>query len=315
MHSGNLDLRGLWVPIVTPFGPDGGIDEASLRQLGTRLLEDGAVGLVALGTTGEPATLAAAERRVVVEVCGASVQAVNRSLIVGAGTNSTDATIDEIKMLSAAANVDAALVVVPYYTRPTEAAVVEHFQIVAEASPVPVVVYNVPYRTGRALGADAILDLAAHPNIVGLKQAVGCLDRDTLEILRHRVNPSVDRGFAVLAGDDAFIAPSVLMGATGAIAAAANLCTSTFASMVEAAFANDVDRASALAEALLPIVDAGFAEPSPAVWKGAMHRLGELPSDTLRRPMTSASDISVSRLIRCVETLQSPAGKLLAEAE
>ena len=201
------DLGGLWIPIVTPFAVDGSIDEASLSRLGRRLLHDGVAGLVALGTTGEPATLSLAERKQVVSLCAVNCAVAGRPLMVGAGTNSTGATIQEIKDLSSAGDVDAALIVVPYYSQPSTLAIVEHFELVADASPVPIVVYNVPYRTGRGLGAGEILRLAEHQNIIGLKQAVGCLDRDTLEVLRQR-----PPDFAVLAGDDAFIAPDALDG-------------------------------------------------------------------------------------------------------
>jgi len=287
-----FDLEGVWVPIVTPFAASGAVDGATLAHLGERLLNDGAKGLVALGTTGEPATLSAEERSHVVEICSATCRAAGRALIVGAGTNSTQGTIDEITMLNAAADIDAALVVVPYYTRPSERAIVEHFGLVADASPIPIIMYNVPYRTGRELNAASIIELATHDNIVGLKQSVGCIDRDTLEVLRHRLDD-----FAVLAGDDAFIVPTVLMGAKGAIAAAAHLCTPLFVEMVEAALACNVHRASRLAELLLPVVDSGFAEPNPSAWKGALHHTGELPTDHLRRPMTTADANVVEDLI------------------
>ena len=287
-----LDLRGVWVPIITPFDASGAVDGEALARLGDRLLADGATGLVALGTTGEPATLSPEERRHVVKVCSATCRAADRPLIVGAGTNSTQGTIAEITMLSTTTDVDAALVVVPYYTRPSERAIVEHFGLVADASPIPIILYNVPYRTGRDLSAAAIIELAADDNIIGLKQSVGRLDRDTLEILRHRLS-----NFAVLAGDDAFICPTVLMGASGAIAAAAHLCTPLFVEMVQAALAHDVNRARYLAELLLPIVDSGFAEPNPAVWKGALHQVGELRTADLRRPMTNADDTVVAQLV------------------
>ena len=113
---------------------------------------------------------------------------------------------------------------VPYYTRPSEAGIVAHYRAVAAASSLPIVAYNIPYRTGRGLGADALLQLAAIPGVVGVKQAVGALDRDTLAVLRDR-----PAGFHVLAGDDAYIGPLALMGGAGAIAATAHLRTSEFA--------------------------------------------------------------------------------------
>jgi 4-hydroxy-tetrahydrodipicolinate synthase len=294
-----VDLSGLWVPVVTPFDRHGAVDPASLDALVTQVLDAGADGVVALGTTGEPATLDHEERRLVVETCDARCRQADRGLLVGAGTNSTRGTIEEIRHLTAGTSARAALVVVPYYTRPSRAAVVEHFTTVTEASPVPVVVYNVPYRTGCALGAQELRRLSRHPRIVGLKQAVGGLDADTLDVLAQTAAP-----FPVLAGDDAFIAPTVLMGGTGAIAAAAHACTPIFVEMIASARAGDRDRSVALANALLPVIAAGFGEPSPAVWKGFLARRGRIRSDELRRPMRPASSVAVDRLSRAVDVAE-----------
>lgn len=294
----SIDLHGLWVPVVTPFDRHGDVDVVSLEQLTRRVLADGATGLVALGTTGEPATLTADERRLVVEICDRACFDADRRLIVGAGTNSTRGTIGEIEDLTEGTSVAAALVVVPYYTRPSEQAIVEHFVTIADVSPVPIVAYNVPYRTGRALGAPALLEISRHPRIVGLKQAVGALDVDTLELLAHPAD------FQILAGDDALIVPTVLMGGAGAIAAAAHVCTPLFVDMTRSALVGDYVRASELAAALLPVVTLGFSEPNPAVWKGVLARQRQISTDQLRRPMTAASSATVDRIIEVVERLR-----------
>jgi len=294
----SIDLSGLWVPIVTPFDARDEVDIASLEQLARRLLVDGAAGLVALGTTGEPATLTAAERRRVVETCDTVCREARRGLIVGAGTNSTRGTIEEIDHLTAGTCATAALVVVPYYTRPSEQAVVEHFRAVADVSPVPIVAYNVPYRTGRGLGSSALLELGAHPRVAGLKQAVGALDVDTLDLLARPGS-----GFQILAGDDAFIAPTLLMGGTGAIAAAAHVCTPLFVEMTSSALAGDHIRARDLAATLLPIVTIGFSEPNPAVWKGVLARQGLITTNELRRPMMPASGATVDRLLAAIDKI------------
>lgn len=291
-----VDLQGLWVPVVTPLHASGDVDLVALERLAGRLLEDGATGLVALGTTGEPATLTADERRRVVETCDRVCRAADRRLIVGAGSASTRETIDAVEDLTAGTSAVASLVVVPSYTRPSERAVVEHFTIVADASPVPIVVYNVPHRTGRALGAPAVLELSEHPRIVGLKQAVGAIDVDTLEVLARSPND-----FQLLAGDDAFITPTVLMGGAGAIAASSHVCTWLFAEMIACGLAGDRARAIELAAGLLPLVAIGFSEPNPAVWKGILARQGQLATGDLRRPMTPASADTVDRLADAVE--------------
>jgi 4-hydroxy-tetrahydrodipicolinate synthase len=167
---------------------------------------------------------------------------------------------------------------------------------VAAASPVPVVVYNIPIRTGRNLGAAGVLELANTPNIVGMKQAVGALDTDTLEILA-----AAPREFSVLGGDDAFFFPTVLMGGAGAISAAANLCPARFVAMVDCGLAGKVDDGRAHAEALLPVVTTGFAEPNPAVFKGVLHAQGRIPTPDVRLPLVNASRAAVDTALAAVE--------------
>jgi 4-hydroxy-tetrahydrodipicolinate synthase len=297
----SADLRGLWVPVITPFTAADEVDTGSLERLAARLLDDGVTGLVALGTTGEPATLTPAERHRVVEVCAGACARAGRSLVIGLGTNSTRTTLDEVAEWNDRVPHAAALMVtVPYYTMPSEAGIVEHLRRVALASAVPVIVYNVPYRTGRALGAGALLELAHSENVIGVKQAVGALDRDTLAVLAGR-----PAGFHVLCGDDAFIAPTLLLGGSGAIAAAAHLRTDRFRALVTAALAGDAGTAAALSHELLPTIDAGGVEPSPAVWKAALAELGVVAHGDVRSPMTAASPEATAALLA---TIARPAG-------
>lgn len=296
--KGVLDLQGLWVPLVTPFDADDDVDLQALERLASRVLREGARGIVALGTTGEPPTLTADERQAVVDTCRRVCEELQAPLIVGVGTNSTRSTVAGVQALDGAAG---ALIVVPYYTRPTPAAVVEHFRVVASESPVPVVAYNVPYRTARPLSASDILAIAEIPNVAGLKQAVGALDSATLQILR-----SAPPDFAVLAGDDAFIAPTILMGGVGSITASAHVCTDAFAALVEAALKSRVDEARSMAEQLLPVVEAGFSEPNPSVWKAALHDAGEIATPNLRAPMSAASSEALARLKKAIEGVRRP---------
>src|SRR5256714_7641865 len=231
-------LRGVYVPLVTPFGEDGSIDFASLQRLATDSLDAGATGLVALATTGEVTSLTDAERADVVGALSEVSADRGTPLIVGAATNDTATTLARHIALEGVPAVIASLAVVPYYVRPSESAIVAHFEFVAERSPVPLVVYNIPYRTGRGLGAPALLELAAVPAVAGLKQAVGSLDADTLTVL---ANAPAD--FAVLGGDDAFLAPIVPAGGDGAIAASAHLCTDRFVALIDPALARDPARA------------------------------------------------------------------------
>jgi 4-hydroxy-tetrahydrodipicolinate synthase len=286
-----LDLTGLWVPLVTPFLSNGDVDVASLDRLCRHVLANTAAGVVVLGTTGEPATLDAAEQALVIETCSQVCVSLRRPMLVGIGTNATRTTVAAAHALHGVPAVAGALVVVPYYTRPSVFGVVEHFRAVAAASPVPIVAYNVPYRTGVSLGSRAILEIAAIPGVVGLKQSVGLIDADTLEVLR-----SSPPGFQVLAGDDAFILPTLAMGGVGAISAAAHICTPIFANMIEFALAGDVHEARRRAESLLPVVLAGFAEPNPAVFKAALAQQGIIGTSVVRAPLQRASDEATQAL-------------------
>ena len=276
------------MPAVTPFDEAGRVDVACLERLVAGFLDDGAAGIVALGTTGEASALDDAERREVVAACSRVCTDRGAPLIVGAGTNDTRTTIARHEELADVPGVVASLAVVPYYVRPSEPGIVTHFTEVAERSPVPLVLYNVPYRTGRGLGPGALLELAAHPRVVGVKQAVGGVDADTLRLLA-----AAPEDFAVLGGDDAYLLPVVLMGGAGAIAAAAHVRTADFARMIDDGLAGRVAEARARAEALLPVVLALFAEPNPAVIKGVLHAQGRIPTPDVRLPLTPASKPAV----------------------
>jgi 4-hydroxy-tetrahydrodipicolinate synthase len=289
-------LRGLYVPLVTPFAPSGEVALDAVERLANEYLDAGAAGIVALGSTGEASALDTAEKQAVVDVCARVCSSRGAHLVVGAGTNNTAATIAAVEALRGTSSLVAALVVVPYYVRPSEDGIVAHFEAVADASPVPLVLYNIPYRTGRVLSAPNVLRCAAHPNIAGLKQAVGGLDADTLQILA-----GAPRDFAVLCGDDAYIYPTLLMGGAGAIAAASHLCTERFVAMTECGLAGKLDDGRAHAEALLPVVQAGFAEPNPCVFKAALHAQGRIPSPDVRLPLLNASEAALQRAMRAVD--------------
>ena len=293
--AGDLDLRGVWVPLITPFAADGSVDVAAIERLCTELLDSGVTGIVALGTTGEPTALDEAEKHAVVDTCARVCGARNAPLIIGTGTNSTTGTIAATQAVASVPGLVAALVVVPYYVRPSEAGIVEHFKAVAAASPVPLVIYNIPYRTGRGLGSASLLELASTDNIVAVKQSVGAIESETLTVLRN-----APRGFHVLSGEDALLYPLVLMGAHGGITASSHVCTARFVEMVECGLAGKLDDGRAHAEALLPVVQAGFVEPNPAVFKGVLHAQGRIASPALRLPMTAASSASVDACLAAI---------------
>lgn len=281
---------GLLAPVITPFAADGRVDIDTLERLAAELLDAGAAGLVALSTTAEPSALDGPERDAVVAACSRVCADRGADLVVGAGTNDTRTTIERHEALASVPGVVASLAVVPYYVRPSEAGILAHFAAVAARSPVPLITYNIPYRTGRGLGAEALLELAATDNVAGLKQAVGSLDADTLAVLAGK-----PEGFAVLGGDDAFLFPTMLMGGAGAIAASSHLCTERVVAMLDAGAAGDVATGRPHAEALLGLVGALFAEPSPAVIKALLHAEGRIPTPDVRLPLAAATPAALRR--------------------
>jgi 4-hydroxy-tetrahydrodipicolinate synthase len=293
-------FEGVYPALVTPFASDGTVALDAVERLTHESIDAGCAGVVALGTTGEAPALDADEQRAVIDVCARVCHEKGAQLIVGAGTNSTAKTIAAVEALAGTPALAAALIVVPYYVRPSEAGVIAHFEAVAAASPVPLLVYNIPVRTGRNLAAPGVLTLARTPNIVGMKQAVGALDADTLEILA-----GAPREFSVLGGDDAFFFPTVLMGGAGAISAAANLCPGRVAAMIECGLAGKLDDGRAHAEALLPVVQAGFAEPNPSVFKGVLHAQGRIPTANVRLPLVAASSGAIDAALAAVEAAES----------
>jgi 4-hydroxy-tetrahydrodipicolinate synthase len=262
-------------------------------------LDAGATGIVALGTTGESSALTAEEKRSVVDACATVCGERAAQLIVGAGTNNTAATIEAVEALAGIPALTATLIVVPYYVRPSEAGIVAHFKAVADASPVPVVLYNVSFRTGRHLSAAGVIEAAQHPNIIGIKQATG-LELDTLELLRDAPDD-----FAVLGGEDAYLFPLVLMGSAGAICASSHVCTERFVAMIECGLAGKLDDGRAHAEALLPVVNSMFSEPNPAVFKGVLHAQGRIPTPDVRLPLVNASDAAVERALAAIRAASS----------
>lgn len=284
-----MQLSGVHVPLVTPFTPDGEVDAVALDGLAREVLAAGAAGIVALGTTGEPAALEDAERRAVLDVCAAVRRDTGAALVVGAGASGTRRSAAALAGLAAWPEVDAALVPVPAFVRPTEAGVVRHFEELARRSPVPLLAYHVPHRTARPLGAATLRALAAVPGVVGVKHAVAALDADAVTLL---ADPPP--GFAVLAGDDVVAAPLLALGAAGGILASAHLCTARWAAMVDAWRAGDAPHARNLGAPLAPLAAALFAEPNPSVIKAVLHAQGRIATPDVRLPLLPPSPAAIT---------------------
>ncbi len=289
------DFGHMFVPMVTPLTNDGSVAVDEVESLVHRFADAGAAGIVALGTTGEPATLRDDERHVVRTVVARACAERSLHCCVGAGTNDTQRSQVEIAR-AADDGAQSVLVVSPYYTRPSEAGIVAHYRQLAATSPVPIVAYNIPYRTGRGMGANALCQLAQTEGIAAVKQAVGGIDADTQFVLREHYN-----NFVVLCGDDPFVFPMMMLGAGGAISASANVMPEEYVAMVSAARNGDIERARRIHEALLPVAVSLFAEPSPSIIKGVLKRLGVIASDQLRLPMTSATSGAIDAAYAMVE--------------
>ncbi|MFD9124576.1 dihydrodipicolinate synthase family protein [Kitasatospora sp. NPDC059571] len=289
-----MELHGIHVPLVTPFAADGTVAVEALAGLARDALDGGAAGLVALGTTGEPATLSEDERRTVVAAVAEVCRAYGAPLTVGAGGNDTRRAAESLAGLAGTA--DAALVAVPSFVRPGEAGALAHIAHLAERSPVPLVVYHIPYRTAQPLGAAALRELLAMPGVAGIKYAPGALDQDTVELLG-------DGPAGVMAGDDVFLSPLLAMGASGGILASAHLATDRFAELADAWRKGDAERARPLGHRLARLSAAVFAEPNPTLVKAVLHALGRIPTADVRLPLLPAPADRVPPVLAALDAL------------
>ncbi len=278
-------IRGSIPAIVTPMTQDGALDEAALRRMVDWHVEQGSHGIVAVGTTGESPTLDHDEHMRVVEIV---IEQANGRIpvIAGTGSNSTAEAI-ELTKHAAEAGADAALVVVPYYNKPTQAGLYAHFRAVAQAAPdLPILIYNVPGRTVADIANDTIVKLARDvPNIVGIKDATGDLNRPSLLRLE------LGEDFIQLSGEDGTALGFNAHGGRGCISVTANVAPALCAEFQEAMLAGDFARALQLQDRLMPLHKALFVETSPGPVKYACSLLG-LCSPFARLPMVEIADTS-----------------------
>ncbi|MGW7432279.1 4-hydroxy-tetrahydrodipicolinate synthase family protein [Streptomyces sp. NPDC054861] len=283
-------LTGLFVPLVTPFTDDLRLAPDALARLADEALSADARGLVALGTTAEAATLSPEEKRTVVRICADACRAHGAPLIVGVGTNDTAAAVTTLRELARSGDVAAALVPAPPYTRPGEAGTLAHFTALAAHGGLPLVVYDIPYRTAQPLGTGALHAIGRLPQVVGVKYATGVIDAAAMELLGSSIP-----GFAVLGGDDAVISPLLAAGAHGGVLASANVRTADYAELISLWQRDATGPARRLGAELARLSAALFAEPNPTVIKGVLHAQGRIPSPAVRLPLLAASADVVGR--------------------
>lgn len=282
-RPGRPRLRGAFTALVTPFTPDGALDEAAFRRLVRWQILAGIDGLVPCGTTGESPTLSADERErliaATVEVAGERPSRDRVRVIAGTGSNDTAATIRATRR-AAELGADAALVVAPYYNRPDGRMLEAHFRAIADEGDLPIIVYNVPSRTASNVDADTFLRLADHPRVIAVKEASGNLDQ-IARICRDR-----PRDVAVLAGDDAWTIAVLAMGGDGVVSVASNEIPGELVALCAAARAGDWDAARRTHERWLPLFQGNFrGGPNPVPAKAALQLMGLLESDMVRAPL------------------------------
>lgn len=279
--------------MVTPFTSGGGLDTDGARRLATHLVDHGTRTVLVNGTTGESPTLSAEE---VAELIGAVRDAVGgrAQVMVGTGTNDTRRTVAATERATAL-GADGILVVTPYYNRPEQRGLVEHFRAAAAATDLPVVVYDVPARTAREIELATLVELSEVANIVGVKDAAGKPAKTAETVARTAGAPG---GFEVYCGDDALNLPMLAVGAVGLVSVSAHLVGDQLARMVDV-FAKDPAEAQEIHNSLMPVHRALFIESSPMPLKGTLNRLG-LPAGPPRLPLVEAREATVDAVIEAL---------------
>ena len=274
-------FKGTGIALITPFKQDQSVDTESLIRIVNHVIDNGADFLVALGTTSEAPTLNAEEKKLVVDTI-LKTNANRLPVLLGMGGNNTQAVVEAVKAQDFT-GIQGILSVVPYYNKPNQRGMRAHFEAIADASPVPVVVYNVPGRVGVNLQAATCVELAQHPNIIAVKEASGNLQQ-IMEILRDKPTD-----FDVLSGDDGITQPLMALGATGVISVAANAYTNPFSRMMNAMNEGRTEEALGLHYAMLRMNQLIFADGNPAGIKCLMSHIG-LCDNILRLPLVTVNE-------------------------
>jgi 4-hydroxy-tetrahydrodipicolinate synthase len=294
-------FQGTGTAMVTPFKADGTIDEKALRRFVDFQIDGGVDMLLPCGTTGEGATLDEQETDRVIQIVIEQAQR-RVPVIAGAGSNSTAKAV-QITRRAKKAGADGVLSVGPYYNKPTQQGFYEHFKAIAEAENMPVIVYNVPGRTGSNIEAKTMLRLAEIPNIVAVKEASGNIGQ-IMEIIRE-----APRDFRVLCGDDAMALPVIAVGGDGIVSVVSNEAPSMMSEMIDAALDGHLERAKELHYKLLPLMNINFIESNPIPVKAALAMMG-LIEENYRLPLVRIGAANREKLAKVVEEvgLLQPAG-------
>jgi 4-hydroxy-tetrahydrodipicolinate synthase len=287
-------FTGCGTALVTPFKPDGALDESGVSRLARRQIDEGIHFLVPCGTTGESPTLSEDERVRVVELVVAEARG-RVPVLAGAGGYDTREVIHSAHRMQRA-GADGILSVTPYYNKPTREGLFQHYRAIAEAVPLPIIVYNVPGRTGTNVDPQTLTRLSTIPNIVGVKEASGNMTQ------MCEVCNAVPDDFLVLSGDDALTLPLMAVGGRGIISVASNAIPAEMSRMVEHAEASDFQSARRLHRQLLPFMQVNFIESNPGPIKFAMASMGLL-EEVYRLPMVPPEAASKARIVAVLQAL------------
>jgi 4-hydroxy-tetrahydrodipicolinate synthase len=286
-------FRGVFPAIITPFLKDESLDEEGLKRNIEYLNKTGIAGIVPCGTTGESATLTFEEHK---RVVGIAVEASKVPVIAGTGSNNTREAL-ELTRHAAKAGADAALLITPYYNKPNDRGMYEHFKKIAENCDIPIVLYNVPKRTGIDLKPELVAKLSRIKNIVAIKEASGSLSQQSQIIEQTRGSD-----FVLLSGDDDLTLPTIALGGQGVVSVVANVAPRKTVAMVDAALKGDMEKARELHYELAPLVRAMFLETNPIPVKTAHKHLG-LANGPLRLPLGEMAQANEAKLKEIVERL------------
>jgi len=285
-----IQLRGAFTAMITPMKEDGSIDYDGYRKLLRFQMEEGIDGLVPLGTTGETPTLDEDEEQRIIDVVMEEVRAFEKErgvkvpVVLGAGSNNTR---DAVRYTERAkkADADAALVVTPYYNKPSSEGIFRHFEAVSRIG-IPILVYNIAGRTGKNIDTPTLSRIADLPNIAGVKEASGSISQmtDVIDTIKSK-HPD----FAVLSGDDAMTLPLIACGGDGVVSVVSNAAPAPVTEMVRAALSGDYEAARKIHYRLLPLFKAAFIDGNPTSIKYAM-RVKGLPSGSVRLPLVDVHD-------------------------
>lgn len=273
-------FKGVITALITPLR-DGNVDEAAFEALLERQIAAGVHGVVPMGTTGESASLTQDEHRRVVELCVKTARGRVR-VIAGAGSSATDKAIDMVRHAKTV-GADGALVVTPYYSRPSQAGLAAHFEAIAEAVQLPILLYNVPGRTGVDMANETVARLAAHPNVVGIKDATGDLGR--ISWMRANITGQFD----LISGDDPSFLGYLAHGGQGVISVTSNVAPEAMVALYDAVMAGDLATARTWQDRLIGLHKGLFADASPSPTKYALSRLG-LCTEDVRLPLVPTGE-------------------------